>query len=308
MLRCHTPALVERVRTAPRLARPRHDLHRDDLRGGAARRRRGDRGGAARRLRARAAAGPPRASRGGRWASASSTRSRSPPAGRRPSSALERVAILDWDVHHGNGTQDIVGDDPTILFVSLHQWPFYPGTGGPGRAGRDAAQHPARRGHRRRRLPRRVRAGRGARSPRSSPSCCSSRPGFDAHADDPLAELELSTDAFRELAAPRVGARPARRRGARGRLQPGHAPDPRRGRAGGLSRRPGSALASRAASPSFSSAWRRDKTSSFARTFLHVGAHRVVGDGKALRDLLGAVALLQQEQLPRQLRRADRSR
>src|SRR4051812_40196829 len=48
---------------------------------------------------------------------------------------LERVAILDWDVHHGNGTQDIVGDDPTILFVSLHQWPFYPGTGGPSEQG-----------------------------------------------------------------------------------------------------------------------------------------------------------------------------
>jgi len=44
---------------------------------------------------------------------------------------LERVAILDWDVHHGNGTQAIVAGDPSILFVSLHQWPFYPGTGGP---------------------------------------------------------------------------------------------------------------------------------------------------------------------------------
>jgi acetoin utilization deacetylase AcuC-like enzyme len=44
---------------------------------------------------------------------------------------LERVAVLDWDVHHGNGTQDVLGDDESILFVSLHQWPFYPGTGGP---------------------------------------------------------------------------------------------------------------------------------------------------------------------------------
>jgi len=42
---------------------------------------------------------------------------------------LERVAILDWDVHHGNGTQDALWDDPSILFVSLHQWPLYPGTG-----------------------------------------------------------------------------------------------------------------------------------------------------------------------------------
>lgn len=41
----------------------------------------------------------------------------------------ERVAILDWDVHHGNGTQDIFEADPSVLFVSLHQWPLYPGTG-----------------------------------------------------------------------------------------------------------------------------------------------------------------------------------
>jgi acetoin utilization deacetylase AcuC-like enzyme len=41
----------------------------------------------------------------------------------------ERVAILDWDVHHGNGTQEIHWDDPSVLLVSLHQWPLYPGTG-----------------------------------------------------------------------------------------------------------------------------------------------------------------------------------
>src|SRR5919204_4850171 len=45
---------------------------------------------------------------------------------------LERVAIVDFDVHHGNGTEAIFRDDPSVLFVSLHQWPFYPGTGGPG--------------------------------------------------------------------------------------------------------------------------------------------------------------------------------
>jgi acetoin utilization deacetylase AcuC-like enzyme len=44
---------------------------------------------------------------------------------------VERVAIVDWDVHHGNGTEAIVRGDESILFVSLHQWPFYPGTGGP---------------------------------------------------------------------------------------------------------------------------------------------------------------------------------
>jgi acetoin utilization deacetylase AcuC-like enzyme len=42
---------------------------------------------------------------------------------------IERVAIIDWDVHHGNGTQDIFESDPSVLFVSLHQWPLYPGTG-----------------------------------------------------------------------------------------------------------------------------------------------------------------------------------
>jgi acetoin utilization deacetylase AcuC-like enzyme len=44
----------------------------------------------------------------------------------------ERVAILDWDVHHGNGTQDIFWSDPSVLFVSIQQWPFWPGSGGPG--------------------------------------------------------------------------------------------------------------------------------------------------------------------------------
>jgi acetoin utilization deacetylase AcuC-like enzyme len=41
-----------------------------------------------------------------------------------------RVLIVDWDVHHGNGTQALVQDDPAIRFVSMHQWPWYPGTGG----------------------------------------------------------------------------------------------------------------------------------------------------------------------------------
>jgi acetoin utilization deacetylase AcuC-like enzyme len=41
----------------------------------------------------------------------------------------ERVLILDWDVHHGNGTQAIFWDDPRVLYASLHEWPAYPGTG-----------------------------------------------------------------------------------------------------------------------------------------------------------------------------------
>ena len=48
---------------------------------------------------------------------------------------VERVAILDWDVHHGNGTQGIFYDDPTVHFFSMHQYPWYPGTGTRGETG-----------------------------------------------------------------------------------------------------------------------------------------------------------------------------
>jgi acetoin utilization deacetylase AcuC-like enzyme len=124
---------------------------------------------------------------------------------------LDRVAILDWDVHHGNGTQDILGDDPTILFVSLHQWPFYPGTGGPNEQGETLLNIP-------------LSAGTGddeylTAFGRAEQAIAAFEPelllvsaGFDAHADDPLADLTLSENAFRELArrasqlAPRVGA------------------------------------------------------------------------------------------------------
>ena len=47
----------------------------------------------------------------------------------------ERVLIVDWDVHHGNGTQDAFYADPTVFFLSLHQWPHYPGTGAPDERG-----------------------------------------------------------------------------------------------------------------------------------------------------------------------------
>jgi acetoin utilization deacetylase AcuC-like enzyme len=47
----------------------------------------------------------------------------------RAAHGLERVAILDWDVHHGNGTNDIFHADPSVLFCSIHEWPLYPGTG-----------------------------------------------------------------------------------------------------------------------------------------------------------------------------------
>ena len=124
---------------------------------------------------------------------------------------LERVAILDWDVHHGNGTEAIVADDPSILFVSLHQWPFYPGSGGPDDQGDTVLNMP-------------LGAGSGdaeyleawprveAAVARFEPDLLLVSAGFDAHVEDPLGDMRLTADGFRELArragalAPRVAA------------------------------------------------------------------------------------------------------
>jgi acetoin utilization deacetylase AcuC-like enzyme len=124
---------------------------------------------------------------------------------------VERVAILDWDVHHGNGTQAITADDPSIFYISLHEWPFYPGSGGPDEQGETLLNIP-------------LAAGTGdsgyleafARAEAAiaafEPELLLISAGFDAHADDPLAGLELSTGIFTELArrasglAPRVAA------------------------------------------------------------------------------------------------------
>ena len=50
----------------------------------------------------------------------------------------ERVLVVDWDAHHGNGTQDIFYGDGAVMYVSMHEWPLYPGTGPPHRRGRRA--------------------------------------------------------------------------------------------------------------------------------------------------------------------------
>jgi acetoin utilization deacetylase AcuC-like enzyme len=113
---------------------------------------------------------------------------------------VERVAILDWDVHHGNGTQDLFWDDHSVLFVSLHQWPFYPGTGAPGEGNETTVNVP---------LP----AGSGdepyleAMERIVEPAVRAFEPGlllvsagFDAAAGDPLADMELTEAGFRELA------------------------------------------------------------------------------------------------------------
>jgi len=111
---------------------------------------------------------------------------------------LNRVAIVDFDVHHGNGTQDLVEEDARILFCSTHQMPLYPGTGHPTETGpHDTILNvPLRNGDG-------ARAFRAALADVIAPRVAAHAPdlivvsaGFDAHADDPLASLMLTEDDF----------------------------------------------------------------------------------------------------------------
>ena len=119
---------------------------------------------------------------------------------------LERLLILDWDVHHGNGTQHSFEADPTVLYFSAHQFPYYPGTGDFGEIG--------------------VGAGEGATLNVPLPAGCGDAEyvgvmqrvlapaartfepemilvssGFDAHRDDPLAAMQVTRQGFRDMAA-----------------------------------------------------------------------------------------------------------
>jgi acetoin utilization deacetylase AcuC-like enzyme len=125
---------------------------------------------------------------------------------------IARVAILDWDVHHGNGTQDIFWDDDSVLYVSLHQWPFYPGTGGPDEQRKTTLNIPFQGGCGDAEY---IRAFDELVSPamtRFAPDLLIVSAGFDAHAQDPLAWMNVTEQGFCELArrslafAPRVAA------------------------------------------------------------------------------------------------------
>jgi acetoin utilization deacetylase AcuC-like enzyme len=119
---------------------------------------------------------------------------------------VQRVAILDWDVHHGNGTQEIFYEDDSVLYASLHQYPSYPGTGGAGEQGRgrglgatvncplpagsDEAAY--------------LNAFESTIMPaldRFKPELVMISAGFDAHRDDPLAQMRLTEDSFAQFTA-----------------------------------------------------------------------------------------------------------
>jgi len=130
-------------------------------------------------------------------------------------SGVERVAILDWDAHHGNGTQAIFWTDPSVLYVSLHQFPFYPGTGsaserGEGTGAGATVNVPLRAGTSQREFLAAFREQAVPALRDFDPGLLLVSAGFDAHAADPLCELGLQADAFatmtRELRG--IGAGP----------------------------------------------------------------------------------------------------
>ena len=115
-----------------------------------------------------------------------------------------RVAVVDFDVHHGNGTQEIFEADPRVLYVSTHQWPFYPGTGEAGDVGRDEGRG----------FTVNVPIERGATdadyemvfdavvvpvTQQFQPDLVLVSAGFDAHAEDPLGGMRMSAAGFGRL-------------------------------------------------------------------------------------------------------------
>ncbi len=119
---------------------------------------------------------------------------------------VEKVLIADWDVHHGNGTQDIFYEDPSVFFFSTHQWPWYPGTGAADETGAGAARGTTMN------CPFHAGAGHaeilGAFRRKLLPAMAAYRPqlvilsaGFDSRRGDPLGRFVLKDSDFAELTA-----------------------------------------------------------------------------------------------------------
>jgi acetoin utilization deacetylase AcuC-like enzyme len=125
---------------------------------------------------------------------------------------VERLAIVDFDVHHGNGTEATFRDDHSVFFVSLHQWPFYPGTGGPGTSDETTLNIPLAAGSGDAEYARAFDEQVEPAVREFAPELVLVSAGFDAHVEDPMAWMEVSDDGFRDLAArcasfaPRVAA------------------------------------------------------------------------------------------------------
>jgi acetoin utilization deacetylase AcuC-like enzyme len=114
---------------------------------------------------------------------------------------LARVAILDWDVHHGNGTQDAFWDDDTVFFASLHQWPFYPGSGGPGEGRSTTLNVPLAAGTGDEEMLGAVERDVAPALEAFEPDLLLVSAGFDAAAGDPIGGLRVTEEGFAALAA-----------------------------------------------------------------------------------------------------------
>jgi acetoin utilization deacetylase AcuC-like enzyme len=117
---------------------------------------------------------------------------------------VERVLIVDWDVHHGNGTQQIFYEDPSVVFFSTHQWPWYPGTGARSETGQGKGEGatincPLPAGSGREEI---VGAFRELLVPAAKnfkPDLIMISAGFDSRIGDPLGLFRLDDDDFEEL-------------------------------------------------------------------------------------------------------------
>ncbi len=120
------------------------------------------------------------------------------------SRGLSRVAIVDYDVHHGNGTQAMFYEDPSVLFVSSHQYPFWPGTGAADETGRGAGEGftlnvPLAIGDRDEVIERKYAQTVLPRLREFKPELLMISAGFDAHEMDPLGQLRMTTAGFGRL-------------------------------------------------------------------------------------------------------------
>src|SRR5437879_3335595 len=117
---------------------------------------------------------------------------------------IERVAILDWDVHHGNGTQGIFYDDPSVYYFSMHQYPWYPGTGSRGETGQGRGRGYTLNVPLRAMTPaaeekRAFESAIEETGSKFSPDLIIISAGFDAHKGDPLGQLLLTDDDFVQM-------------------------------------------------------------------------------------------------------------
>jgi len=114
---------------------------------------------------------------------------------------IDRVAVIDWDVHHGNGTQGIFYSDPTVFFFSMHQYPWYPGTGSRGETGQGRGlgatlNIPMRAFTNSRDQLSAFESAIGDMSSKMRPDMIFISAGFDAHLTDPLGQLQLEDPDF----------------------------------------------------------------------------------------------------------------